>query len=77
MNPEQPLDGSSGVDTPRPTKKEEGAVFNITKFIDLVKKGAERNIGASQLSSPSDEESDAREQRINKVIDELQDKYPN
>jgi len=77
LNPEQPLDGSSGVDTPRPTKKEEGAVFNITKFIDLVKKAAASNIGTSQLSSPSDEESDAREQRINKVIDELQDKYPN
>ena len=74
LDPAHPLDGS--VDGISPTKKEEAAVSKIIKFLDLVKKAAASNVQTSQLTSPSDEESDEREQRINKVIDKLREKYP-
>lgn len=74
LDPTHPLDGSS--DMPRPTQKEEEAVSKIIKFLDLVKKAAASSVQISQLSPPSDEESTAREQRINNTLDEIREKYP-
>lgn len=72
QDPEQPLNVGVPIS---PTKKEEEALKKIIQFLDLVKKASESNVELSQLSSPSDKESKERGQRINKVIEELRNKY--
>ncbi len=74
LNSAQPLSGGSGI--PPPSQKAEEAVRSIITFLDLVKKAAASNVDTSQLMPPVDEESSAREQRINDVIDKLREKYP-
>lgn len=72
IDPEQRLGTSAAIS---PTQDEEVALAKINRFSELVEKASARNVTLSQSSSPSDTENREREQRFNKVLEELKEKY--